>query len=159
MVTSVFLWPQAIVAETPTHIIVSGESNDTVAFEISKYRVKITPEKLAIENKFDDNKEVQSWSFGDYHRFEIGNYSTTNVSVNLVDSNSITYKQSTKSLSVNTHSECDITLSLYNLYGTMLINQQIQSNENVSVAELPKGVYIAIANTPTLHLRLKFIIK
>ncbi len=158
LVTLMQLSPQSAVAETQIHFIVSNTGGETLVYNTDNNRVKITYERLVIESK-DGNREIISWPINECYQFSVGLHEVSDIEdAQIETSESISYDPSAKEISVNMNSEEHINVAVYDLYGAMPINVTLLSGEPVSVAQLRRGIYIAVASDSTNRLTLKFIV-
>lgn len=145
-------------------LIFTGNADNEYNIDIGRLnRITFGENGMTISSSNDNSADEIQLLYSLYHHLEIGDAKPT-VSASLdeisVDSHSqFKFQCDTETLVIDSSSDATFDIGVFSLNGILLATSKLKAGQELSVSDLSRGAYIAVASDGNLKLTLKFILK
>ncbi len=152
------LLPNLVYAGTSIHFVITGPGG-TQTYDCIEYELLFNSWGMATRTRNYDGEPIVSYlKYSDFNVVTFG-AETTGIK-DVVESEALLrYDNVVKELSIVVQTEDEFDIAVYNVNGTLVKSAMINESEVLSVADLTKGIYVAIVTNSEKTMNLKFIIK
>lgn len=143
-------------------LIFSGDSKMDYCLDLSEFnRIYIGEDGIKVKSSETESNQEINISYLNFKQFKIGN-ATPSSGIRDIDSShdaQLIYRSDTNSLYIESSSDSNYKLDIYNANGQLLVSSQLNCNQYLPLKEFVHGIYIAVAINEKSKLTLKFIIR
>ncbi len=145
-------------------LIFTGHAGTEHCLDLAKQnRIHFDVDGMTISPTESNTAESIFLSYSDYNHFRIGlGIPKTPSGTDALEINAgyrLVFIPETKSIRLESLSESPYDIGIYNTIGSLIATSRMLASDDLSVATLNPGVYIAVAENEESRLTLKFIIK
>lgn len=139
-------------------LIFSNDEAESLAVDLEKYnRVSFGPESMILSNS-NDPEAVSELLYSEYKRLHV-DYANPSVAIEEVEVSAFEfqYNKELQALTFTSDSEESVHLGVFNISGSLILQRQLHSGEELSVKKLAPGAYVAIAAGKSGSKSIKFV--
>lgn len=156
--------PGAFAADEVPCLVFTGSSDTPVYLDLSDYtRIHVDPTGMTVSSPSNPSAGDVELNYSEHHRFRIGTGMPTDFSSIEADGVSgdarLIFSGAAKTLRIESSGERSYNVGVYDLTGLLKATTTLKVGQDLSVAALPAGAYIAAAANQDSRLILKFIVK